>query len=133
MINQIFDKNGDIIAIYVSDVTLMGPGINFLTNESDSLQLGVFAHPKDHQIRRHWHPDFVRNLNKTSEVLFVVSGSMSVDIYNQDLTPNQTLTLASGGLIALFSGGHGFKILEPSHILEVKQGPYAGNDDKILF
>lgn len=30
-------------------------------------------------------------------------------------------------------GGHGFKMLEDSEIIEVKQGPYAGENDKVRF
>jgi len=30
-------------------------------------------------------------------------------------------------------GGHGFEMLEASEIVEVKQGPYAGDQDKTRF
>jgi hypothetical protein len=31
-------------------------------------------------------------------------------------------------------GGHGFKVLEPTRIIEVKQGPYLGESrDKVFF
>ena len=30
----------------------------------------------------------------------------------------------SGDAIVLMNGGHGFKMLEPSKIIEIKQGPY---------
>jgi hypothetical protein len=36
-------------------------------------------------------------------------------------------------VILLASGGHGFTMLEPTEIIEVKQGPYAGTEDKERF
>ena len=31
------------------------------------------------------------------------------------------------------SGGHGFTMIENSEIIEVKQGPYSGEQDKTRF
>ena len=43
------------------------------------------------------------------------------------------ITINKGDIIILFEGGHGFKILEKSKIIEVKQGPYVeGKDKKII-
>ena len=36
-------------------------------------------------------------------------------------------------MILLSFGGHGFEMLEDSEIIEVKQGPFAGNIDKSRF
>ena len=33
----------------------------------------------------------------------------------------------------LVHGGHGFKTLEPVKMLEIKQGPFVSNKDKIKF
>ena len=41
--------------------------------------------------------------------------------------------LYPGDVILLADGGHGFKMLEPSEIIEVKQGPYCGEQDKVRF
>ena len=41
--------------------------------------------------------------------------------------------LYTGDVILLSDGGHGFKMLEPSEIIEVKQGPYCGEMDKVRF
>ena len=133
MLKKIWDTTGDLIAIYVEDITAIEPGLHFLTEGSESLQMGLFNHSKDHVISRHWHPSFKRTLENTSEVLYIAKGLVQVDIFNSDLSLNATLKLGANSTIALFSGGHGFKMLEPAIILEVKQGPYAGKNDKILF
>ena len=36
----------------------------------------------------------------------------------------------AGDVVLLAFGGHGFEMLEPTEIIEVKQGPYAGEHDK---
>ena len=36
-------------------------------------------------------------------------------------------------MILLAAGGHGFEMLEPTEIIEVKQGPYCGDRDKTRF
>ncbi|MCZ2140280.1 MAG: hypothetical protein LC096_02690, partial [Bacteroidia bacterium] len=41
--------------------------------------------------------------------------------------------LHTGDVILLSDGGHGFKMLEESEIIEVKQGPYCGEQDKVRF
>ena len=41
--------------------------------------------------------------------------------------------LLPGDVVLLAHGGHGFTMLEPSEMIEVKQGPYAGEQDKERF
>lgn len=41
--------------------------------------------------------------------------------------------LAGGDIILLATGGHGFEVLEELEMIEVKQGPYAGDRDKTRF
>jgi hypothetical protein len=39
-----------------------------------------------------------------------------------------------GSLVVLLAyGGHGFEMIEESEIIEVKQGQYAGEMDKVRF
>ena len=41
--------------------------------------------------------------------------------------------LQAGDVILLATGGHGFQVLEDLEMIEVKQGPYAGETDKTRF
>ena len=41
--------------------------------------------------------------------------------------------LDAGDIVLLATGGHGFKVLEEIEMIEVKQGPYAGDADKTRF
>lgn len=127
------DRGGTNLALLISSTGEFPLGHNFLTHESDPLQFAVFNHPIGHQIQRHWHPPVDRQLSATSEVLVIQSGLVLVSIYDLELNLVLTRELGSGDVAVLFSGGHGFEILENATILEVKQGPYAGDYDKVLF
>ena len=41
--------------------------------------------------------------------------------------------LIQGDVILLAFGGHGFEMIEDSEIIEIKQGPYCGEFDKVRF
>ncbi|MHA1381691.1 MAG: hypothetical protein ACTSRG_25255 [Candidatus Helarchaeota archaeon] len=59
---------------------------------------------------------------------------MQVTFYNRISQEISEATLNDGDLIVLLSGGHGFKFLEETKMIEIKQGPYTGRDnDKITL
>ena len=53
-----------------------------------------------------------------------------VDFYDDIQTYLESRILCGGDVILLVSGGHGFEVLEDIEMIEVKQGPYAGDQDK---
>jgi hypothetical protein len=69
----------------------------------------------------------------TKEVLFIKSGKVRVDFYDDDQRYLESRILEMGDVLLLAFGGHGFEMLETSEIIEVKQGPYAGDQDKTRF
>jgi hypothetical protein len=132
-VQAVSDGYGSVLALFVTNASGFSQGHNFLTQTSDPLQFAVFKHPQGHSIQRHWHPPFSRVLDSTSEVLVIQSGLVEASIYDSELNVVHTQRLGSGDVAILFSGGHGFEILEEALILEVKQGPYAGSEDKKVF
>ena len=74
-----------------------------------------------------------REVQFTKEVLFIKSGKVRVDFYDDDQNYLESRILHQGDVILLAFGGHGFEILEPTEMIEVKQGPYAGEADKTRF
>jgi mannose-6-phosphate isomerase-like protein (cupin superfamily) len=110
-----------------------GEGIRFFTNDNDSQQLGYMNRPAGHVIEPHRHNIVTRNVHLTQEVLFIKSGRVRVDFYDNSQQYIQSTLLETGDVILLADGGHGFKMLEPSEIIEVKQGPYCGDRDKVRF
>ncbi len=108
-------------------------GIKFFTPNDFSQQLGYMQREKGYEIAPHIHNAVKRNVDYTKEVLFIKSGIMQVDFYNDNKIYLESRVLYSGDVILLAYGGHGFKMIEKSEIIEVKQGPYAGDSDKTHF
>lgn len=108
-------------------------GIQFFTDDTSSQQLGYMNRPKDYVIPPHRHNLVQREVHLTQEVLFIKSGKVRVDFYTNNQEYIESRELSSGDVILLADGGHGFKMLEPSEIIEVKQGPYCGEQDKVRF
>ena len=108
-------------------------GISFFTPDSFSQQLGYMNRPKGYVIQPHVHNSVSREVQFTKEVLIIRSGRVRADFYNDEQVYLESTILESGDIILLAFGGHGFEMLEPSEIVEVKQGPYAGDADKTRF
>tara|TARA_B100000482_G_C12470897_1_gene244823 strand:+ start:192 stop:665 length:474 start_codon:yes stop_codon:yes gene_type:complete len=108
-------------------------GIDFFTPPDFSQQLGYMNRPKGYKIQPHVHQKIERTIQYTQEVLFIKKGLLRVDFYKNDKTYLNSKLLNQGDVILLSSGGHGFEMLEDTEIIEVKQGPFAGNIDKTRF
>lgn len=108
-------------------------GIEFFTPGSYSQQIGYMNHPPGYVIAPHVHNPVAREVHYTNEVLFIRSGRLRVDFYSEDREYLKSVILMTGDVILLILGGHGFEMLEPTEIIEVKQGPYAGDQDKTRF
>ena len=108
-------------------------GIEFFTPGDFSQQLGYMNRPHGYVITPHVHNPSPRKVQYTKEVLFIKSGRVRVDFYEDDKTYLESRILETGDVILLAYGGHGFEMLEPTEMIEVKQGPYAGEYDKTRF
>ena len=108
-------------------------GIEFFTPDEFSQQLAYMKRPKDYCIPPHVHNKVAREVQLTQEVLLIKSGKVRIDFYNSKKEYVESRMLYNGDLILLADGGHGFEMLEESEIIEVKQGPYAGDRDKTRF
>jgi hypothetical protein len=109
-------------------------GIEFFTPNDFSQQLAYMNRPKGYRIEPHLHNKIKREVFYTQEVLFIKKGKVRIDFYDNAQNYIDTRTLETGDIILLASGGHGFEMLEQTEMIEVKQGPYAGEDeDKTKF
>jgi hypothetical protein len=108
-------------------------GIEFFTPSTYSQQIGYMNRPEGYVIAPHVHNPVPREVQFTKEVLFIKSGKLRVDFYADDQTYLESTILNAGDVILLAFGGHGFEMLEATEIIEVKQGPYAGDADKTRF
>lgn len=124
-----FDR---LLAIIVSS-KFNKNGIHFFTPDDLSQQLAYMHHPSGKIIEPHVHNPVRREVHYTQEVLFIKRGKLRVDFYDEHQNYLESKILEAGDVILLATGGHGFEVLEEVEIIEVKQGPYAGESDKTRF
>jgi hypothetical protein len=105
----------------------------FPTPESFNLQVGFIIYPGGGMVPRHVHRPLHREISTTSEVIMVRSGKCVVDLFSPEKQLVASRELGPGDVILLVAGGHGFRMLEDTVLMEVKQGPYVGVDEKERF
>lgn len=132
MINTIYDENKNVIAIIVK-AKYDKPGITFVTPDDFSQQLAYMHHPAGHIILPHIHNEVKREVLYTKEVLVIKKGKLRCDFYTDQKEYLESVIVETGDVILLASGGHGFECLEEVEMFEIKQGPYAGENDKTRF
>lgn len=108
-------------------------GISFFTPGDFSQQLGYMNRPKGYVIDPHVHNLIERKVTLTQEVLYIKTGKVRVDFYDDDRNYLESKIVAQGDVILLAAGGHGFEMLEDAEMIEIKQGPYCGDEDKVRF
>ena len=119
---------------YILRSTYKNKGISFFTPGTFSQQLGYMNRSKGYDIPPHDHNPVARTVEWTQETLFVRSGKVRLDLYapkSREYIDSRILN--QGDIVLLAHGGHGFHMLEDSEMVEVKQGPYAGDMDKTRF
>jgi cupin fold WbuC family metalloprotein len=130
-IEKIMDGDKVFAIVLHKDFNLAGA--NFFTPSEFSQQLGMLIHEKGKIVERHRHKLVKREIFRTQEVLVLLEGKIKVDLYDDDTRLLKEVILNSGDSILLAQGGHRVEILENAKIIEVKQGPYAGFDEKEYF
>jgi len=123
----------DVPLAYIIRGDLMPSRTTFVTPPQLKQQVGFIVYPAGGEIQRHVHRPLSRHLIGTSEVLIVRRGRCEIDIYNDDRELVATRELREGDVMLMVGGGHGFHMLEDTVFLEVKQGPYTGQDEKERF
>lgn len=124
--------DGRVLGLLVSH-RFDGPGVNFFTPGEFSQQLAYMRHPAGKTIEPHVHNPVRREVLYTQEVLFIKKGRLRVDFYDRERRYLKSRVLDAGDVILLIEGGHGFEVLDEVEMIEVKQGPYVGDQDKTRF
>lgn len=109
------------------------PGIHFFTPANFSQQVAAMIHPQGHKIVAHVHNLLVRQVLYTQEVLIIKRGKVKVNLYSSSKEFIDAKILKTGDVILLCGGGHSLEMLEETSMIEVKQGPFAGDGDKTRF
>ena len=129
---EIIKDHGHSLA-YIIRASYLPEKTTFLTPPEYKQQVGFVVYPARGEIARHTHLPLERHLAGTSEVLVVKKGRCLIDIYNDERQLVATRELREGDIMLMVGGGHGFRMLEDTIFLEIKQGPYTGVDEKERF
>jgi mannose-6-phosphate isomerase-like protein (cupin superfamily) len=105
----------------------------FITPPEAKQQVGFIIYPKGGVISRHIHRPLERHIIGMSEVLLVRSGYCQIEVYDEQENLVTVQDLHENDVVVMVGGGHGFQIKEDTVLLEIKQGPYLGAEDKKLF
>jgi hypothetical protein len=124
---------GEQCLAYIIKASFLPERTTFLTPPEYKQQVGYVVYPAGGQIQRHVHRPLERHLVGTSEVLLVRQGCCEVDLYNDDRQLVATRELREGDIMLMVGGGHGFRMIDDTVLIEVKQGPYTGIDEKERF
>ena len=123
-------SEGTVLAIVIRRG--YSPGMTtFPTPSSYTQQLGFIVYPAGGAVAPHVHRPVHREISGTAEVIVVRSGRCVVDLYSEKCVLAASRELEMGDVIVLVGGGHGFRMLEDTILMEVKQGPYTGVDEKV--
>ena len=131
MIEKVLYKN-KLFALIVRKQFRKKSGINFFTSKESTQQFGFIKHKKNHIIKPHKHNKRLTKILRTTEVILLLKGTLRVDFYNDKNKYLFSKIINERDIIMLVHGGHGFKILKNTEMIEVKQGPYLASD-KIKF
>ena len=132
MIKEIIHKN-KLFALIIKESYQNKKGISFFTKDDANQQIGFMHHPKNYMIKPHKHKKRKTNILITSEVIILQKGKLRVDFYDTKKKYLFSVIIKKNQIIMLVHGGHGFKVLEPVKMIEIKQGPFISNQDKIKF
>tara|TARA_B100000963_G_C22601637_1_gene660514 strand:- start:1312 stop:1743 length:432 start_codon:yes stop_codon:yes gene_type:complete len=132
MITKIFHKK-KLYALVVENKYRQKKGVNFFSSNDLPQQFGYINHKKNYVIKPHKHCKRSTKVFITSEVLIILKGIIRVDFYDLKQSYLFSKILKKGQIIFLLHGAHGFKIIRDAQMIEVKQGPFKKNMDKVKF
>ena len=132
MVEKIYHKK-KLYALIVRAKFRKKKGISFFTPSDTNQQFGYMKHDKGHLIKPHKHKKRATKIFYTTEVIIIFKGSLRVDFYDQKQKYLFSKIIGEKDIIMLVHGGHGFKVLKKVEMIEVKQGPYSAEKDRVKF
>lgn len=132
MIEKVYNQK-KLYALIVRSSYKKKKGVSFFTDKNATQQFGYMNHKKNYIILPHRHNKRQSKILLTTEVIIILKGILRVDFYNNKEKYLFSKKLYENDLIMLSNGGHGFKVLKDTQMIEVKQGPYSLSMDKVKF
>lgn len=127
------ESGGTLLGYVINAAEGLPHATSFITPHDANLQVGFVVKSASDEVPRHDHKPVQRSIVGTSEVLIVTKGSGEIDFYDEKREYLSTHFFKEGDVLVMLAGGHGFRFGERTVLLEVKQGPYPGVDEKERF
>jgi hypothetical protein len=127
MIEKI-EHDGKLMALVLRSNPDIPEGVNFFTENESPLQMGLLKHSAGNVIKPHIHKNRQRIIETTYEALHINKGMVIAELFDESGNKVKEAMLKQNDTILLMSGAHGFRVVEDSEIVEIKQGPYSGQD-----
>lgn len=126
------DIAGRVYAIIIP-VSYENQGIEFHSKPTDSLQIGSMMWDANHHIQGHKHLSHPRSVEFSNEAIFITKGKVKINFLGELGEILMSRILRAGDVVLLLDGGHSFDIIEDARMIEIKQGPYVGESDKLRY
>lgn len=99
-------------------------GIKFFVPDEYPQQIACMRRPRGYVISSHIHKPVLRKIKFAQETLFVRSGKIRIDFYDEKKCYIESRIARQGDVVFLAFGGHGFEFMEDAEVIEIKQGPF---------
>ncbi len=123
-------KQGEVTIAMIVKSGYMPDRTEFLTPHTFTQQVGFITYPKGGETEPHVHKQQERIITDTSECLLVRKGRVEISFFGAGKEPLAIRDLLEGDVVLLVTGGHGLRYCEDTVLLEIKQGPYLGPEEK---
>ena len=100
-------------------------GLDFLTPNETFIQVGTWWYPAGKDLKAHKHIVNERSITHTQETVVIMNGSIEIHLYDEKKSIFHREILKEGDVGIIFSGGHGYRVLEDqTKVVEIKNGPF---------
>jgi hypothetical protein len=102
--------------------------VNFPTPSDVPFQLGYGTSADKYVVKPHMHKRVKREINTTCEFIYVISGEINIEIFDETSKLIKSLIISTNEGFLQYFGGHKITIMAGTKYLEIKQGPYFGRE-----
>lgn len=126
--------DNEVLALFIKrDIINELNKTTIFTPDEWKIQVGYNIHKSGDVVSKHYH---IRSGNISKDIgveaLYVIKGLIKIYIYNPKNKSLITTFKAGEGDLVIMKSGHKVEYLKDSILLQVKEGPYPGeNEDKI--
>ena len=127
------ESEGNIYAYFFQQEMSISGEAQFITKDEAPIQVGIFERDTGYEVPAHTHFSRKLDLENVGEFLLIQNGSALVRVFDETWNVLCEHTVQKGDCVIFLRGGHELTMLEPTRILEVKQGPYLSKAEEKTF